>query len=218
MASDSTPRQTQSFLLQRFKEAGIRPKTQHGQNFLIDLNLLQLLFDSAQLGSDDVVLEVGTGTGSLTGMMARFAAHVVSVEIDWQLHQLARESLEAFDNITLLKQDALKNKNHMHPVLLETIRDQLTMGRRFKLVSNLPYNIATPVLSNLLGEEAPPHSMTATIQKELADRIVAQPRSKDYGALSVWMQSQCDVELVRILPPTAFWPRPKVQSNQPPAR
>ena len=85
-------------------------------------------------------------------------------------------------------------------------------GRRFKMVSNLPYNIATPILGNLLGEAVPPQTMTATIQKELAERIVARPGSKDYGALSIWVQAQCRVEILRILPPDAFWPRPKVSS------
>jgi 16S rRNA (adenine1518-N6/adenine1519-N6)-dimethyltransferase len=79
-------------------------------------------------------------------------------------------------------------------------------------VANLPYNIATPVLSNLLAWEYTPHSMVATIQKELADRIVAQPWSKDYGALSVWIQCQADAEIVRIMPPSVFWPQPKVDS------
>ncbi len=85
-------------------------------------------------------------------------------------------------------------------------------GRRLKLVANLPYNIATPILSNLLMLEPPPHSMTATIQKELAERIAARPGSKDYGALSIWIQAQCRVEILRLLPPEAFWPRPKVSS------
>jgi 16S rRNA (adenine1518-N6/adenine1519-N6)-dimethyltransferase len=85
-------------------------------------------------------------------------------------------------------------------------------GRRFKLVANLPYNIATPVLSNLLLCPHVPHSMTATIQKELAERITASPSTKDYSALSVWMQSQCAAEIVRELPPSVFWPAPKVTS------
>jgi 16S rRNA (adenine1518-N6/adenine1519-N6)-dimethyltransferase len=85
-------------------------------------------------------------------------------------------------------------------------------GRRFKLVANLPYNIATPVLSNLLLARHVPHSMTATIQKELADRITAIPSTKDYSALSVWIQSQCIAEIIRVLPPSVFWPAPKVSS------
>ena len=103
----STARQTQSFLRQRFEEAGIRPDIRHGQNFLIDLNLLDLLVSAAQIGPSDVVLEVGTGLGSLTSRMAPLAAHVVTVEIDRHIHQLASEELLDFSNITLLQQDAL---------------------------------------------------------------------------------------------------------------
>lgn len=206
--------QTLSYLLRRFQEAGIHPKTRHGQNFLIDLNLLRLLVDAAQLGPDDVVLEVGTGTGSLTVQMAPLVARVVSVEIDHQMHQLASESVIDCDNVRLMRLDALKNKNHLRAELLDAVREELAVDprRRLKLVSNLPFNVATPVISNLLLTDIVPHSMTVTIQKELADRMMAVPSTKDYSALSIWIQSQCQVELVRLLPPTAFWPRPKVTS------
>ncbi len=206
--------QTLSYLMRRFEEAGIHPKTRHGQNFLIDLNLLRLLVDAAQLGPQDVVLEVGTGTASLTVQMAPLVAAVISVEIDHQMHQLASESLIDASNVRLMRLDALKNKNRLRPELLEAVREELAVdpGRRFKLVANLPFNVATPVISNLLLTDVVPHSMTVTIQKELADRMMARPGTKDYSALSIWIQSQCQVELVRLLPPTAFWPRPKVTS------
>jgi 16S rRNA (adenine1518-N6/adenine1519-N6)-dimethyltransferase len=209
-----THRQTISFLINRFRDAGIRPDTRHGQNFLIDLNLVQMLVDAGQLDRRDVVLEVGTGTGSLTAMLASRAGAVVSVEISSELHQLASEELVDFPNVTLLHLDALKNKHRLHPDLLEAVRGYLghDPARRLKLVANLPYNVATPIVSNLLSWEIRPYSMTVTIQKELADRITARPRTKDYGALSVWIQSQCTAEIVRILPPTVFWPRPKVHS------
>ena len=209
-----SPRQTVSFLTRKFAEAGIRPNTKHGQNFLIDLNLVELLARSADVGPNDVILEVGTGTGSLTAMFAAKAAAVVTVEIDAQMYQLASEALIDFDNITMLQQDALKNKNRFHPALLDAVREQLNAqpGRRLKLAANLPYNIATPIVSNLLKVDFVPVSMTVTIQKELADRISARPRTKDYSALSVWMQSLCDIEILRILPPTVFWPQPKVDS------
>jgi 16S rRNA (adenine1518-N6/adenine1519-N6)-dimethyltransferase len=210
----STPAQTQSFLMRRFAEVGIRPKTKHGQNFLIDLNLLRLLVDTARLGPNDVVLEVGTGTGSLTATMAQKVAAVISVEVDPQMHLLASEELVDFENVTLLQVDALKNKNRIQEAVLSAVREQLDVDlrRQFKLVANLPYNIATPILSNFLATDIVPITMTATIQKELADRMTAGPGTKDYGALSVWMQSQCDVEIVRLMPPSAFWPRPKVTS------
>jgi 16S rRNA (adenine1518-N6/adenine1519-N6)-dimethyltransferase len=207
-------RQTQTFISERLKEAGVRPQGQHGQNFLIDLNLLDLLVRTANLGPKDVVLEVGTGLGSLTARMAQLAAGVVTVELDPRLFSLAAEELAGLANVTMLQQDALKNKNNIHVAVLEAVQHKLDAhpGSQFKLVANLPYNVATPVLSNLLTVPSVPVSLTGTIQKELADRIVAQPGRKDYSALSVWMQALCEIELVRELPPQVFWPRPKVQS------
>jgi 16S rRNA (adenine1518-N6/adenine1519-N6)-dimethyltransferase len=214
MPTDASHRQTVSFLRERFQQVGIRPDTRHGQNFLIDLNLVDLLVRTADVQPTDVILEVGTGTGGLTARLADRAAAVVTVEIDPCLHQLASEELVGLDNVKLLHQDALRNKNNLHPQVLEAVRAELAEdpARRFKLVANLPYNIATPVISNLLSADPVPVSMTVTIQKELADRITARPGTKDYGALSVWVQSLCHAELIRVLPPDVFWPRPKVHS------
>jgi len=206
--------QTLSFLTRRFAEAGIRPHTRLGQNFLIDPNLQQLLLRTAQLGPDDVVLEVGTGTGSLTILMAPRAAAVVTVEIDPQLFQLAGEELFHLENVTRLQLDALQSKSRLNPAVLEAVADRLSAapGRRFKLVANLPFSVATPIVANLLAIDAPPETMTVTIQRELAERITALPGCKAYGALSIWVQSQCRLEIVRVLPPEVFWPRPKVSS------
>jgi 16S rRNA (adenine1518-N6/adenine1519-N6)-dimethyltransferase len=207
-------RQTAAFLIRRFQEAGLRPDTRKGQNFLIDLNLLDILANSADLGPRDVVLEVGTGLGSLTARMAPLVAAVVTVEVDSHLQQLAAEELMGFANVTMLHQDALRNKNNIHPQVIAAVQQQLAAvpAGQFKLVSNLPYNIATPVISNLLSTPVTPVSMTVTIQKELADRIAARPSTKDYSALSIWIQSQCDVSILRVMPPDVFWPRPKVHS------
>ncbi|MFN6111951.1 MAG: 16S rRNA (adenine(1518)-N(6)/adenine(1519)-N(6))-dimethyltransferase RsmA [Planctomycetota bacterium] len=208
-------RQTISYLRRRFSQFGLEPNARHGQNFLIDLNLIEILAEAAEIGPQDVVLEIGTGMGSLTALLAEHAGRVVTVEIDQHLHQLAREELERYENVVMLKVDALRNKNHFAPLVIETVQQALQAipNARFKLAANLPYNVATPIISNLLISELPPPvSMTVTIQKELADRIMAAPNSKDYGALSVWIQSMCRVELVRLLPPTVFWPRPKVHS------
>ncbi len=209
-----SPRQTVSYLTARFREAGIRPDIRHGQNFLIDLNLLDLLLDAADIQPTDVILEIGTGMGSLTSRMAEKAAAVVTVEIDERLYALATEELVEFSNVLMLQVDALKSKNHLEPEVLAVIKEQLEVdpARRFKLVANLPYNIATPILSNLLTCDVVPVSMTATIQKELAERMTAVPSTKDYSALSIWMQALCDIQIVRILPPQVFWPKPKVHS------
>lgn len=210
----TTRRQTQSFLQSRLQQAGIQPKFKHGQNFLVDLNLLRLLFESAQVEPRDVVLEVGTGTGSLTALLAGAAAAVVTVEIDPPMFELAQRELASLKNVTMLRQDALHSKNRMDEGLMAEVRQRLqeTPNARFKLAANLPYNVATPIISNLLASPPTPATMTVTIQKELADRMNARPGTKDYGSLSVWVQSQCEVELVRVMPPEVFWPRPKVTS------
>ena len=214
MPIEPSKRQTQSFLRKRFAEIGIQPRAKLGQNFLIDLNLQHALVDAADLQPNDVVLEVGTGTGSLTALMAPRAASVVTVEVDADLHALAGEELSEFDNVRMLQFDVLKNKNQLAPALLETLKAELDAepGRVLKLAANLPYHVATPLMSNLLMLDWPPRQMTVTIQKELADRLVARPRTKDYSSLSVWMQSQCRTEILRVMAPSVFWPRPKVTS------
>lgn len=207
-------RQTISYLTRRFREVGFEPVSRHGQNFLIDMNLQGLIVEAARLEPADVVLEVGTGTGALTALMAPRVAAVVTVEIDQRLFQMAAEELVDCPNVTMLSFDVLKNKNRLDPRVMEAVGQALSAGpdRRLKLVANLPYSVATPVISNLLSAEHVPQAMIVTVQKELADRLAARPSTKDYGALSAWVQGQCRVELVRVLAPSVFWPRPKVES------
>lgn len=209
------PRQTVSYLSKRLTAAGLRPVSKYGQNFLVDLNLIELIARSAELQPNDVVLEIGTGVGSLTAIMAEQAGAILSVEIDKNLHELARQELADYPHVKLIQGDALRNKNSLRADIMENIRDaqaRLPAGGRFLLVANLPYNVATPIISNLLHETPPPDRIVVTIQKELAERIIATPGTKNYSALSVWVQSLCRAEIVRILPPGVFWPRPKVES------
>jgi 16S rRNA (adenine1518-N6/adenine1519-N6)-dimethyltransferase len=209
-----TDRQTRSHLMQKFQERGFHPRHDLGQNFLIDLNLLDYVVLQAELEPDDVVLEIGTGTGSMTTSLAREAGAVVSVEIDARMHALAREATAGYPNVTLLHCDVLKNKNHFEPQVLETVRQKLKEfpEARLKLVANLPYSVATPVVSNLVETDLPWSAMVITIQWELAERMRAQPATADYGALSVWLQAQADVKVLKKLGPTVFWPRPQVDS------
>ena len=207
-------RQTLSFLSRRFEQFGLQPKTKYGQNFLIDLNLLDMLHTTAQLDDRDVVLEVGTGLGSLTTRMAPRSHWIVTIEIDSQLEQMAHQELRDFPNVTVLNCDALRNKNHLREEILDEVRLRMRQipNARFKLVANLPYNVATPIISNLLTIDPRPERMVVTIQRELAERIVAVPSTKDYSALSIWIQSQCECRIVRLMPPSVFWPRPNVDS------
>ncbi|MBX3441507.1 MAG: ribosomal RNA small subunit methyltransferase A [Planctomyces sp.] len=208
------PRQTRSYLMSLFERHGLHPRHDLGQNFLIDLNLHDLILSEADLTEQDVVLEVGTGTGALTSGMAAEAGFVVSVEYDARVQELAREILDSAPNVRLLQCDALKNKNRINPLVLDAVREALAAepGRRLKLVANLPYNVATPVISNLVASDLPWTRMVVTIQLELADRMAAAPGSRDFSALSVWLQSQTSVTLVRRLSPAVFWPRPQVDS------
>jgi len=207
-------RQTRSALMGLFEQHGFHPRTDLGQNFLIDLNILEYIVKQAHIGPDDVVLEIGSGTGGMTTFLAQSAAAVVSVEVDTKMYQLVQPKIEAFENVTLLHCDALKNKNTLSPQVLKAVEEQLSAspGSRLKLVSNLPFNIATPIVSNLVATDLPWDRMVVTIQYELGQRMAGKPGRSHYGALSVWLQSQCDVKLLKRLPPSVFWPRPKVNS------
>jgi 16S rRNA (adenine1518-N6/adenine1519-N6)-dimethyltransferase len=207
-------RQTRSSLMGLFEHHGFHPRTDLGQNFLIDLNLIDYILIQAELDQNDVVLEVGAGTGGLTTGLAAAAGAVISVEVDRRVFLLAQKATSHLGNVTLLNCDALRSKSRFAEAVLEAIAAQLAVSprRQLKLVANLPYCIGTPVISNLLASELPWTAMVVTIQWELAERIRAKSGSEHYSALSVWVQSQCDVKVLRKLPPTVFWPRPNVDS------
>ena len=207
-------RQTRTHLIHLFQELGLHPRGDLGQNFLIDLNLLELIVFEARLGPDDVILEIGAGTGSLTAYLSAAAA-VVSVEYDSNLFPLACRAVAERSNVTLLHTDALKSKNQIAPVVMEAVRRELAVDpkRRLKLVANLPYSIGTPVISNLIASDLPWEVMVVTIQFELAERMLAKPRTPEYSALSVFLQSQCRLKMIRKLPPSVFWPKPTIDSG-----
>jgi 16S rRNA (adenine1518-N6/adenine1519-N6)-dimethyltransferase len=212
---ETSPRQTLSYLRTLFEERGIRPKAKLGQNFLIDLNVLDVMVAAAELSRDDLVVEVGSGTGSLTARLCDHAGAVLSVEIDPAFHEMVRELLHGRDNLVLLHADILKNKNEIRPEVFTQIEELRGRFRcsRVKLVANLPYAVAVPVISNFLLSELPVERMVVMVQWEIAERLMARPGTKDYSALTVLAQSLADVQPVRRrLPPAVFWPRPQVAS------
>jgi 16S rRNA (adenine1518-N6/adenine1519-N6)-dimethyltransferase len=210
----SAPRQTQSYLRGLFEQHGIRPKNKLGQNFLIDLNLIDLIVRSAEVTRADIVLEVGSGTGGLTARLVQEAGAVLSVELDPSFCELVRDAVREGPRVILLQADALRRKNEMNPGIFEALNRlrERTGLEDVKLVSNLPYAVAVPVISNLLISDQTFTRMVVTVQLEIAERLTALPDSKAYGALAVLVQSLADTTIVRRLSPAVFWPRPKVSS------
>src|SRR5262249_36857485 len=206
-----TTRQTLSYLRTLFEERGIQPKNKLGQNFLIDLNLLDLALRTAEVGPEDLALEVGSGTGSLTMRLLESAGAVVSVEIDTAFACLTEEAVESHfalfasgavagtprEHVRLIHGDALANKNTLAPEVLSAI-DKLQQKAgpfQIKLVANLPYAVAVPVITNLLLTDLPVERMVVTVQWEIAERLLAAVGSKPYAALAVLVQSLADVTL-----------------------
>jgi 16S rRNA (adenine1518-N6/adenine1519-N6)-dimethyltransferase len=209
-----SPRQTLSYLRRLFESHGLQAKSKLGQNFLIDLNLLELIVRTAELDLSDAVLEVGTGTGSLTARLAEHAGAVVTVEIDRTLQPVAKEVVGERPNVRFVFGDALAKKSELNPDMLaawDAAAKEANCTRR-KLVANLPYVIATPLISNLLVAREDIERMVVMVQWEIAERLRASPGTKDYNALSVFVQSVADVEVVRKVLPSNFHPRPKVDS------
>jgi 16S rRNA (adenine1518-N6/adenine1519-N6)-dimethyltransferase len=214
MTEPTSPRQTLSYLRGLLQSHGLEPRSKLGQNFLIDLNLLDLIVRTAELSREDSVLEVGTGTGSLTAKLADQAGCVFTVEVDRDIQRIAHHVVGDRPNVHFFFGDALASKNQLRVEMLAGW-DELTARHhctRRKLVANLPYVIATPLISNLLISEVPIERMVVMVQWEIAERMQAVPGTKDYNALSVLVQSVADVEIIRRVLPTNFYPRPKVDS------
>lgn len=205
--------QTKQEIEQWLASAGTRPKHRLGQHFLIDLNLMRYLADAAGVHSGDVVLEVGCGTGSLTEELLLRGGSVVGIEVDPILFGIVQKRLAGAGNLTLLCGDVLEGKNALNHAVLEAVENALeTSSGHLRLVSNLPYSVASSVMANLITGPLIAESMTVTVQQEVADRMAAVPRQKEYGPLSILMTATGDIQFLKHLPPTVFWPRPQVDS------
>jgi 16S rRNA (adenine1518-N6/adenine1519-N6)-dimethyltransferase len=193
--------------------AGIRPLKRFGQNFLVDGNLIRKLVQAAEVRPDDVVLEVGPGTGTLTEELLAVAGHVITVEIDRGLAGICRDRFGENDRFTLLHTDVLERKSRIAPVVLETLHErQRRLGGRMMLVANLPYQAATPLIVDLLLGPDPVSPLCFTVQAEVADRLLAPAGGKEYGPISIYAQALADGRRIARLGPQAFWPAPQVDS------
>lgn len=203
--------QTLAQIKSLLEERGLAPKRSLGQNFLIDHNLIRKLVDAARVGPGDLVVEVGPGTGTLTEELLARGAEVVACELDDGLADLLRERLatgETAARFRLIHRDCLEGKRALAPELAAMVA-----GRGFKLVANLPYGAATPLMSTLLLDYPACSTMAVTVQREVIDRLAAKPGTKDFGPLGVLAQALCRVTRVATLPPECFWPRPEVTSG-----
>jgi 16S rRNA (adenine1518-N6/adenine1519-N6)-dimethyltransferase len=193
--------------------ANFSPNNRRGQNFLIDLNLMRLLLKIADIHGDDIVLEVGSGTGSLTQELAQRAGQVIAVEIERALAEITKQQLHDAENIQIIVTDALQSKNTIDASVVDALRQAKSRySGRLMLVANLPYNVASPVMLNLVTGDMVADCMYVTVQKEVAQRMTAEPGNSHYGTLSILLAATGDVELERVLKPTVFWPQPQVDS------
>lgn len=188
------------------KETGFSFKKSLGQNFLIDESVLRRIIEAAELTKDDDVLEIGPGIGTMTEALSEAAGHVYAVELDNRLIPILRENLRDRDNVTVIHGDILKTD-------LRALSEEYCGGRPLKAVANLPYSVTTPALLKLLSEDAPILSATLMVQKEVAERMMAEPGTKAYGALSLAVQYRAEISVAANVPRNCFIPRPEVDSQ-----
>lgn len=176
-----------------------------GQNFLIDSHVLNKIIAGAEVGPDDVVLEIGPGIGTMTQYLAEAAGKVIAVEVDKNLLPILEETLAPYDNVQVIHADVLSLD------LNQLVQDEAG-GKPIKVVANLPYYITTPIIMGLFEQHVPLANMTVMVQKEVAARMKAGPGSKDYGALSLAVQYYAEPYIVANVPQNCFMPRPNVDS------
>lgn len=176
-----------------------------GQNFLIDTHVLDKIIKEAGVTKEDCVLEIGPGIGTMTQCLAESAREVIAVEIDKALIPILQDTLSSYNNVTVINEDILK-------LDIGALVEEKNAGKPIKVVANLPYYITTPIIMGLFENHVPMESITIMVQKEVADRMQEGPGSKEYGALSLAVQYYARPEIVALVPPNCFMPRPNVGS------
>lgn len=199
----ATPRRTKEIL----QTYNFSFKKSLGQNFIIDVNILKKIIDHAQINEDVGVIEVGPGIGSLTEQLAIHAKKVVAFEIDDRLLPILAKTLSNYENIEIVHADILKID------LQATIEQYFPRFKQIHLVANLPYYITTPILMHVLQYGSLISHITVMLQKEVADRMAAQPNTKEYGSLSIAVQYFTKAKVVMDVPKTVFVPQPNVISS-----
>jgi 16S rRNA (adenine1518-N6/adenine1519-N6)-dimethyltransferase len=183
-------------------QIGLLPSRQRGQNFLIDRNILDILFDVADVGPDDTVLEVGPGLGVVTERLVALAHRVVAVEKDTKLFNFLAQHFQEQVNLTL-----------MHADILDVPLDQSPVAGITRMVSNLPYSVGSRVLVDLAQQPRPPARMVVMVQEEVSQRMAAGPKTREYGLLSLWLQLRYTVTVCRRVKPSCFFPPPEINSS-----
>lgn len=184
---------------------GIRFNKALGQNFLIDQTVLDSAIDASGIDEGYGVIEVGPGIGTLTAELSKKAGKVVAIELDRSIAEYLKKAFVAYDNVEIVQGDALK-------IDLKEMIEEKMQGLKVVVIANLPYYITTPLIMKFLEDDLPLESITVLIQKEVAERIVADAGTKEYGAISVAVQYYSSPEIIRTVPPESFMPPPKVTS------
>lgn len=177
------------------------PRKRLGQHFLIDPKVLQRIINAAALDKDDLVVEIGSGLGVVTSELAKLAYHVIAIEIDKELVRISKDVLKTFNNISFVSKDILK-----------TDLQKLVLGRKYKVIGNLPYYITAPIIEKILEAKDKPEVAVLMAQKEVAERMAASPGSKKFGSFSIFVQYHAEVKLNSFVSKSSFYPWPEVGS------
>jgi len=193
------------------RNAGLRPRKRLGQNFLVDARVLDAIVEAADLSSEDMILEIGSGIGTLTQRLAASSGRIMAVELDEGFFGILKSVLQDKDNVTLVHGDILDLDIS---TLIDAEKHLEPTPTRVKVIGNLPYYITTPILMKLLDRASPLPIQIALVmvQEEVGKRIVASPGTKDYGALSIAIAYHSSAEILKRVPSSSFYPQPKVDS------